>query len=94
MKSTFQTHEILTAIYNDKEVLKKVKKSVEEYSINLRSMEQLRQDSKDIEKYVKDTYGIGATVFKKIVKSSMVQNDNVDELIEELQMIREIAKSE
>lgn len=89
-----KTHEILTAIYNDKEVLKKVKKSVEEYSINLRSMEQLRQDSKDIEKYVKDTYGIGATVFKKIVKSSMVQNDNVDELIEELQMIREIAKSE
>lgn len=89
-----KTHEILTAIYNDKDVLKKIKKSVEEYSLNLRSMDQLRQDCKDIEKHVKEAYGVGATVFKKIVKSSMTHNDNVDELIEELQMIREIAKSE
>ena len=31
-------------------------------------------------------------MFKKIVKSRMSENDNVDEVIDELQIIRDIAK--
>lgn len=89
MKST----EILRAIYNDKEVLKKIKKSIDEYSINLKSMDQLKLDSKEIETHVKETYGLPPTLFKKIVKASLTQNDTVDEVVDELQMINEIAKS-
>jgi hypothetical protein len=89
-----KTIEILRAIYNDKPVLKKFKQSMEEYTLNLRSMEQLRNDSKEIEKFIKETYGITPGLFKKIVKSSLTQNDNTDEIIDELQMIREIAKAE
>ena len=90
MKST----EILRAIYNDKAVLKKLKKSIDEYATNLKSMGQLKQDTKDIEKFIKETYGITPTLFKKIVKSSMTHNDNTEEVVEELELIREIAKSE
>lgn len=89
-----KTIEVLRAVYNDKEVLKKIRKSMDEYALNLRSMDQLKLDSKEIEAFVKETYGITPTMFKKIVKASMTQNDNVDEVIDELQMIREIAKSE
>jgi len=63
-----KTNEILTAIYNDKKVLKKVKKSVEEYTTNLKLIEQLKQDSKDIEKHVKDVYELSANAFKKIAR--------------------------
>jgi CRISPR/Cas system CMR subunit Cmr6 (Cas7 group RAMP superfamily) len=90
MKST----EILRAIYNDKAVLKKLKKSIDEYATNLKSMSQLKQDTKDIEKFIKETYGVTPTLFKKIVKSSMTQNDNTEEVVEELELIREIARSE
>lgn len=31
--------EILRAVYNDKEVLKKVKKSIDDYALNLKSMD-------------------------------------------------------
>lgn len=89
MKST----EILRAVYNDKEVLKKVKKSIDEYALNLKSMDQLKRDSKEIETHVKETYGLSPTLFKKIVKASLTQNDTVDEVVDELQMINEIAKS-
>lgn len=88
MKST----ELLRAIYNDKEVLKKIRKSIDEYAINEKSMEQLKLDSKEIEKYVKETYQITPTMFKKIVKATRSENDNVDEIIDELQLIRDIAK--
>jgi hypothetical protein len=86
--------EILRAVYNDKEVLKKIRKSVDEYAINLKSMDQLKLDRKEIEKYIKETYGITPTMFKKIVKASLKMDDNVDEIIDELQMIRDIAKAE
>ncbi|MFN7094690.1 MAG: hypothetical protein ACK4M7_04925 [Burkholderiales bacterium] len=86
--------EILRAVYNDKEVLKKIRKSIDEYALNLKSMEQLKRDSKEIEAYIKETYNITPTTFKKIVKSSMANNDNIDEVIDELQMIRDIAKEE
>ncbi len=86
--------EILRAVYNDKEVLKKIRKSINEYTVNLHSMEQLKRDSKEIETFVKETYGLTPSMFKKIVKATMTQNDNVDEVIDELQMIREIAKEE
>lgn len=89
-----KTIEILRAIYNDKEVLKKIHKSVEEYSINLKSMDQLKRDSKDIEKHIKETYGISPTIFKKIVKASLSQNDTTDEIVDELQLIKEIARTE
>jgi hypothetical protein len=89
MKST----EILRAVYNDKEVLKKVKKSIDDYALNLKSMDQLKLDSKEIETHVKETYGLSPTLFKKIVKASLTQNDTVDEVVDELQMINEIAKS-
>ncbi len=89
-----KTAELLRAIYNDKETLKKIRKSVDEYATNLKSMEQLKRDSREIEQFVKETYGIPAALFKKIVKSSLVQNDNTDEVIDEMQMIREIAKAE
>lgn len=85
---------VLRAIYNDKDVLKKIRKSVEEYSINLKSMGQLKEDSKAIETYIKETYNISPSIFKKIVKASMTENDNTDEIIDELQMIRDIAKDE
>lgn len=85
---------VLRAIYNDKDVLKKIRKSVEEYSINLKSMGQLKEDSKAIETYIKETYNISPAIFKKIVKASMTENDNTDEIIDELQMIRDIAKDE
>ncbi len=88
-----KTAEILRAVYNDKTVLKKVQKSIEEYSVNLRSMEQLKNDSKDIEKHVKDTYGLSPAIFKKIVKASLTVNDVTDEVVEEMELIREIAKS-
>lgn len=86
--------ELLRAIYNDKSILKKIRKSIDEYALNQRSMDQLKLDSKEIEKYIKETYNISATLFKKIVKASMSQNDNTDEIIDEMQMIQEIAKSE
>lgn len=86
--------ELLRAIYNDKEMLKKIRKSIDEYATNLKSMDQLKRDSREIEKFVKDTYNVPATLFKKIVKSSLIQNDNTDEVIDEMQIIREIAKSE
>lgn len=89
MKST----EILRAVYNDKEVLTKVKKSIDEYALNLKSMDQLKRDSKEIETHVKETYGLSPTIFKKIVKASLTQNDTVDDVVDELQMINEIAKS-
>ena len=84
--------ELLQAIYNDKIVLKKIHKSVDEYATNLKSMEQLKRDSKEIETYIKDTYRITPTMFKKIVRASMNDNDNVDEIIDEMQIIRDIAK--
>lgn len=84
--------ELLRAIFNDKAVLKKIHKSVDEYAINLKSMEQLKRDSKEIETYIKETYKLTPTMFKKIVKSRMSENDNVDEVIDELQIIRDIAK--
>lgn len=86
--------EILRAVYNDKEVLKKIRKSIDEYAINLKSMDQLKLDSKEIEAYVKETYGLTPAMFKKIVKASVAKSDNVDEVIDELQMIRDIAKAE
>lgn len=89
-----KTIEILRAVYNDKSVLKKLHKSVEEYSINLKSMDQLKQDSKEIEKYIKETYGLSSTIFKKIVKASLTQNDTTDEIVDELQLIQEIARTE
>ena len=84
--------ELLRAIFNDKAVLKKIHKSVDEYATNLKSMEQLKRDSKEIETYIKETYRLTPTMFKKIVKSRMSENDNVDEVIDELQIIRDIAK--
>ena len=90
MKST----ELLRAIYNDKEVLKKIRKSIDEYAINQKSMDQLKLDSKEIEKYVKETYQITPTMFKKIVKTTLSVNDNVDEIIDEMQLIRDIAKEQ
>ena len=86
--------QLLRAVYNDKEVLKKIRKSVDEYALNIKSMGQLKQDSKDIEVYVKDTYGVTPALFKKIVKASMTENDNTEEVIDELQLIRDIAKVE
>jgi butyrate kinase len=90
MKST----ELLRAIYNDKEVLKKIRKSIDEYAVNQKSMDQLKLDSKEIEKYVKETYQITPTMFKKIVKATLSVNDNVDEIIDEMQLIRDIAKEQ
>jgi hypothetical protein len=90
MKST----ELLRAIYNDKEVLKKIRKSIDEYAINQKSMDQLKLDSKEIEKYVKEAYQITPTMFKKIVKATLSVNDNVDEIINEMQLIRDIAKEQ
>ena len=89
-----KSSEILRAVYNDKEVLKKIRKSVDEHAINLKSMDQLKRDSKDIENHVKETYGLPSTMFKKIVKASLAMTDNVDEVIDELDLIRKIAKSE
>jgi hypothetical protein len=90
MKST----ELLRAIYNDKEVLKKIRKSIDEYAINQKSMDQLKSDSKEIEKYVKETYQLTPTMFKKLVKATLAVNDNVDEIIDEMQLIRDIAKEQ
>ncbi|RTL11740.1 MAG: hypothetical protein EKK54_05980 [Neisseriaceae bacterium] len=90
MKST----ELLRAIYNDKEVLKKIRKSIDEYAINQKSMDQLKSDSKEIEKYVKETYQLTPTMFKKLVKATLSVNDNVDEIIDEMQLIRDIAKDQ
>jgi hypothetical protein len=84
----------LRAVYNDKEVLKKLRKSIGEYALNLRSMEQLKRDSKEIETYIKETYDISSTTFKKIVKASTVENDNVEDIIDEMQIIRDIARAE
>ena len=88
-----KTNEILTAIYNDREVLKKVKKSVEEYTTNLRSMDQLKQDSKDIEKHIKEAYGLPANAFKKICKATLIVNDNTNEVIDELETIKMVAEA-
>jgi len=84
----------LRAVYNNKEVLKNFRKSIGEYALNLRSMEQLKRDSREIETYIKETYDISPTTFKKIVKASMVENDNVEETIDELQLINDIARAE
>ena len=89
-----KSSEILRAVYNDKEVLKKIRKSVDENAINLKSMDQLKRDSKDIENHVKETYGLPSAMFKKIIKVSLAMTDNVDEVIDELDLIRKIAKSE
>lgn len=86
--------EILRAVFNDKEVLKKIRKSIDEYALNLKSMDQLKRYSKEIETYIKETYQISPTMFKKIVKASMTDNDNVDEIVDELELIRDIAKAE
>ena len=88
-----KTSELLRAVVNDKAVLKKVKKSIDEYATNLKSTDQLKKDCKEIEAYVKETYGLPPTIFKKIVKASMVVNDVTDDVVEEMELIREIAKS-
>lgn len=85
--------EILRAVYNDKTVLTKIHKSIEEYVTNMRSMEQLKTDCKDIETHIKETYGLSPTLFKKIVKANMTKNDTTDEVIEEMEMIREIGSA-
>ena len=90
MKST----KTLRAIVNDKAILKKLKKSIDECAINLRSMEQLKKDSKEIEAYVKETFGLTPVLFKKIVKASLVVTDDTNEVVAELELIQEIAKSE
>ncbi len=77
-----------------KNILKKIRKSLDEYIVNQQSMEQLKRDSKEIENYVKETYGIAPALFKKIVKAMNTQNDNTDEIIDEMQMIREIARAD
>jgi len=84
----------LRAVYNNKEVLKKLRKSIGEYALNLRSIEQLNRDSREIETYIKETYDISSITFKKIVKASMEGNDNVEETIDELQLINDIARAE
>ena len=87
-----KTAELLRAILNDGTVLNKIKKSIDEYSTNIKSMEQLKRDSKEIEVFVKETYGLPSTIFKKIVKASLTVNDTVDEVVDELQLINEIAR--
>lgn len=57
--------EILRAVYNDKTVLTKIHKSIEEYVTNIRSMDQLKTDCKDIETHIKETYGLSPALFKK-----------------------------
>ena len=84
--------QLLQAIYNDKEMLKKIHKSLDEYITNMRSMEQLRRDSKDIENHIKERYKITPTLFKKLAKAMTTQNDTTDEVIDELQLIRDIAQ--
>lgn len=86
-----ETIKILRAIYNDKGALKKIHKSINEYALNLKSLEQLKNDSKEIEVYIKETYGLSATVFKKIVKATMEQNKKADDIIDELVLIHDIA---
>lgn len=87
-----KTAELLRAILNDGTVLNKIKKSIDEYSTNIKSMDQLKRDSKEIEVFVKETYGLPSTIFKKIVKASLTVNDTVDEVVDELQLINEIAR--
>ena len=87
-----KTAELLRAILNDGTVLKKIKKSIEGYSTNIKSMDQLKRDSKEIEVFVKETYGLPSTIFKKIVKASLTVNDTVNEVVDELQLINEIAR--
>ena len=87
-----KTAELLRAILNDGTVLKEIKKSIDEYSTNIKSMDQLKRDSKEIEAFVKETYGLPSTIFKKIVKASLTVNDTVDEVVDELQLINEIAR--
>ena len=87
-----KTAELLRAILNDGTVLNKIKKSIDEYSTNIKSMDQLKRDSKEIEVFVKETYGLPSNKFKKIVKASLTVNDTVDEVVDELQLINEIAR--
>ena len=87
-----KTAELLRAILNDGTVLNKIKKSIDEYSTNIKSMDQLKRDSKEIEVFVKETYGLPSTIFKKIVKASLTVNDTVNEVVDELQLINEIAR--
>lgn len=87
-----KTAELLRAILNDGTVLKKIKKSIDEYSTNIKSMDQLKRDSKEIEVFIKETYGLPSTIFKKIVKASLTVNDTVNEVVDELQLINEIAR--
>ncbi len=86
--------QILKSVYNDKESLKKLHKSIDEYAINIKSMEQLKKDSKEIELYIKENFRISPTLFKKIVQFKITENDNVDEIIDELELIRDIAQIE
>lgn len=44
-----KTVELLRAVYNNKETLKKIRKSVDEYATNMKSMDQLKRDSREIE---------------------------------------------
>lgn len=83
-----KANEILLAVYNDKPVLEKVMKSINEYSVNLKSMEQLKQDCKDIEKHVKDTFGINANTLKELVKVCGSNHCNLDEKIEYLDTLK------
>ena len=57
-------------------------------------LDGIKNDAKEIEVYVKETYGLPPSIFKKIVKSSLTLNDPTDEVIDELSLIREIAQSE
>ena len=86
--------QVLQSVFNDKDSLKKLHKSIDEYAINIKSMEQLKQDSKEIEVYIKETFRISPTLFKKIVQFKIKENDNVDEIIDELELIRDIAQVE
>lgn len=83
--------EILTAIYNDKELLQQFNQSVNEHILSLRSLEQLQRDLKDTKSFIKEKYGLLPKVFEQICKTRMSDAAGIDELINQLEMIKDIA---
>ena len=88
-----KVNQLLFAIYNDKPLLKELSKSVEQYIAANHSLNQTKQDMKEIETYVKEKFTLTPALFKQIIKHAQQSDESkTEEEIEKLSVLEDIAK--
>lgn len=87
-----KANQILFAIYNDKPLLKELSKSVDQYVAATHSLNQTKQDMKEIEAYVKEKFTLTPALFRQIIKFTQSEESRAEEEIEKLSVLEDIAK--